>query len=225
MCSGEGGAISVTKILNENGVDVDGYFESSYYYKGEREILGKPVYPYEDFQSSERRNLILGASGKSIMPVVSRERGLGNKVYCFDHTKPLFRMSYEWVCEHVDELENTLRLFHDDQSIETFLSFIDDKANCIDAEIRPLWMLWDSDQYFNDLYSFKGFYTHSMVDCGAWIGDTAIEYLDFLKKAGVAGRVYAFEPEPENFVRLQEAAKQNGYIECFHYALGAETKK
>lgn len=219
------GAIVVTRMLKENGIEVDGYFESSYYYKGERKILGKPVYSYEDFQNSEKRNLILGASGKSILPVILKERELGNEIYSFDNTEPLFRMSYEWVCEHIAELENTLGMFHDDLSIETFLSFIDDKVNCIDAKIRPLWMLWTSDQYFNDLYNFEGFDTHAMVDCGAWIGDTSIEYLDFLKKEGIDGKVYAFEPEPENFAKLQETAKQNGRIECFNYAVGAETKK
>lgn len=216
-------AINVARMLTENAIEIEGFFESKHYYKEGRYLLDKPVYLYdEETRVSEKRNIILGASGKNISSVVSKEKEFGNEIFVFDTTTPLFDMTYEWVCSHLDELEKTLSLLEDDLSRETFLSFIDNKAHCISGNIRPLWELWVSDQYFNDLYVFDRYPIHAMVDCGAWIGDTAEQYLKFVHDAGIDGYVYAFEPEPDNYLKLQETAKRIKNIECFNYAVGSE---
>ena len=222
---GGGGGINTSKLLCENGVNVAGFVESASYYKPGKKILGKPVYSYDDFCEPEKRNLIFAATGKNILQVAENEQKLGNNTYFFDYLGYFYDMSYEWVLEHVVELQDTFDLLEDELSRETFLSFIDYKAKCVKVEVRPLWKLWRCDQYYNDLYNFHGFKMHAMVDCGAWIGDTSMDYLDFLQKAGISGKVYAFEPDPDSFVKLKENAAARGNIECYNYAVGSETKQ
>ena len=222
---GSGGA-SVADMLISNGIEIAGFCESRYYYRADRTILGKPVYLYDDIHSKfERYNLVLGASGKSIYSVIAAERKSGNDIYVFNTVKPLFEMSYEWVCAHLEELEKSLKLFSDDLSRETFLSFINDKAQCIGADVRPLWNLWVNDQYFNDLYPFDYFDTHALVDCGAWIGDTCEEFLHFVEDAGYEGKAYAFEPEPDNYLKLQQTSDKMGRIECYPFAVGSRKQE
>lgn len=212
--------------MAEEGIRVDGFFESHYYYKAGRSINGKRVFLYDSREiPCKRYNLILGASGKGIYDVIKNEKYVGNDIYALDTGTPLFEISYEWVETHVDELNKIYSLLEDELSRETFLSFINDKVNCINLDTQPLWKLWSSDQYFNELYDFNRFSTHALVDCGAWVGDTAEEYLDFLNKAGRNGLVYAFEPDSENFRRLKQTSRDRGYIDCYPFAVGNENKE
>ena len=174
----------------------------------------------ELLRQDKKHNLVIGASGKSIYPVIQAERKKGNDVFVFDTTKPSFQVSYDWVKENIDDLQRSFDLLADDLSRETFLSFIDDKAHCVNSDIKPLWELWNSDQYFNDLYPFDHFQEHALIDCGAWIGDTAEEFLSFLKDKNLQGSVYAFEPEPDNYKKLLATAERVGNIECYPYAVG-----
>ena len=218
---GGSGAVSVANFLLKEGIGVEGFCESAYYYKPNKKILDRPVLLVDELlQQDKKHNLVIGASGKSIYPVIQAERKKGNDVFVFDTTKPLFQMSYDWVKENIDDLQRSFDLLADDLSRETFLSFIDDKAHCVNVDIKPLWELWNSDQYFNDLYPFDHFQEHALIDCGAWIGDTAEEFLSFLKDKNLQGKVYAFEPEPDNYKKLVTTAERVGNIECYPYAVG-----
>jgi len=61
----------------------------------------------------------------------------------------------------------------------------------------------------------------TVLDIGAHIGIMAM-YLAVM--VGEQGRVYAFEPEPENFARLNEQINCNGFqnIRCFNLALHSQ---
>lgn len=223
---GAGAAALVADMLIKESVKIDGFLESKHYFKANRELLGRPVFLYdEEADLNEKRNIIVAATGNNVRSILSRERDFGNEIFLFDVFKPHYGMSYEWICEHIGELEKTFSLLEDDMSKETFLAFLNGKAHCISGDVRPLWSLWNSDQYFNELYAWGNFEIHAMVDCGAWIGDTAEEYLGFLHKAGMKGYVYAFEPDPGSYAKLKQTAERIGNIECFPYAVGDTERK
>lgn len=218
---GGSGGQTVARFLLANGVSFEGFCESEYYFREGKRIMEKQVCLYDKMRCAfPRHELVLGASGQSIYAVVQEEKSAGNRVFVFDNTTPLYTMSPEWVRENVDLLDETLAMLADDLSRETFFSFIEDKAHCLSADVRPLWELWTDSQYFNRLYDPAGYRNHVMADCGAWIGDTAEEFLTFVQAAGFSGTVHAFEPDPENFRRLGETAKRRGNIECYPYAVG-----
>ncbi len=211
----------MARFLLANGVGFEGFCESEYYFREGKRIMEKPVCLYGEMRRAfPRHELVLGASGQSVYAVVQEEKSAGNRVFVFDNTTPLYTMSPEWVRENVDLRDETLAMLADDLSRETFFSFIDDKAHCLSADVRPLWELWTDSQYFNRLYDPAGYRNHVMADCGAWIGDTAEEFLTFIQAAGFSGTVHAFEPDPENFRQLGETAKRRGNIECYPYVVG-----
>lgn len=187
--------------------------------------MDKPVYLYDGLKNVfPDHALVLGASGQSMYAVIREEEAAGNPVSVFDKTDRLYTMTPEWVREHVELLDETLDLLEDDLSRETFFSFIEDKAHCLSVDVRPLWKLWVDSQYFNRLYEPGRYRSHCMVDCGAWKGDTAEEFLTFIEAAGFSGTVHAFEPDPDNFRQLKKTAERRRNIECYPYAVGDERK-
>ena len=169
--------------------------------------------------------MVLAASGKSIREIIEEPSENIRSLYVFDVTTPLFSMTAQWVKQHVHELDATYQMLQDEESREVFLSFIEDKAGCVTKSVKPLWKLWTSDQYFNDLYDPKAYQEQGLIECGAWIGDTAEQYLDFLREQKVSGRVYAFEPDPDNYRKLENNAKRLEAVQCFPYAVGDERKR
>lgn len=164
---------------------------------------------------------MLALSGLGIGNIAQEEKEKGNRVFCFQLTDPYYVMSYEWLFDHAEELEVTYELFEDDLSRDTFLSFLQDKSNCIGVETKPLWALWTENQYFNSLYPVKAYKEHALVDCGAYDGDTAIEFLKFLGDQGEKGEVYAFEPERNSYELLLKTVEKNRYpITCYPNAVG-----
>lgn len=63
-----------------------------------------------------------------------------------------------------------------------------------------------------------------IIDCGAYIGDTADIYINRLSGNCF---VHALEPFRENFLRLQENVRKNGWdnVKTYHCAVGEEEKK
>lgn len=223
---GGGGGKAVAELLKQHGVEVDAFCESASFYSDGKELLGKPIFLYDTVKNKySKYELVLGASGKSILSVMEAENRNGNNVFAFQHSEPLFSMSDKWVKENVEALDMTFQLLEDDLSKETFLSYINDKAGNINEDIRPLWKLWIEGQYFNSLYNPANYKDNVMVDCGAWIGDTAEEFLSYLRDKGYKGKVYAFEPDPDNYRELIKTANKTGCMECFKYVVGKEKKK
>lgn len=216
----------VACYLKENGVIIDGFCESSYYYQNGKSLLDLPVYLYDDLRKIfPRYELVLAMnSGKCIHELVKSEEKIGNKVFSFTQRTQHFEMSQSWVEENVDLLNDTLDMLEDDLSRETFFSYLDDKAHCISFDVAPLWKLWVDEPYFNSLY-VPTKYKNVMVDCGAWIGDTAQNFLDFVREEGYDGFVHAFEPEPKNYEKLLEISRETERIKCYKYAVGDEKKK
>lgn len=232
---GGGSALKVANILINNNIPFVGFCEGKRYYQVGKKVLDKPVFLVDDIMIT-RHNLILGAGGgfdlqPTLQSIIESEKNSGNNIFSFyEAFDTWFQMSFTWVYEHIDALQKSYDLLADDLSRETFLSYINDRVHCITKNIRPLHELWLSNQYFNDLYPYQKFNTHALIDCGAYIGDTAEEYITFLRNAGYEGKVYAFEPDPDNYQKLLTIAKRindvkNSTLECFPYAVGSKKKE
>ena len=222
---GGSNAKAVESFLSKNFISVAAFCEGSYYFSQGKIIHGKPVYEFGALPPNLKPcNMVLAASGKNIREIIEKPSEDIKNLYVFDVTVPLFSMSVQWVREHIRELDNTYQMLQDEESREVFLSFIEDKAGCVTKPVKPLWRLWTSDQYFNELYDPKAYSTHALIDCGAWIGDTAVQFLEFLREQKVNGTVYAFEPDPDNFRKLESNVQESDTIQCFPYAVGSERK-
>ncbi len=230
--------LATTKYLEDNSIPVAAFCETSAYYRPGKIICGKPVYEYETLssvftpQSTEGGygcNLFFAASGEGVEDMW-RNPPETVKKYFVNMITPLYgevKMTAEWVNEHIDVLDETYHLLSDEHSRSVFLSYIDERAHCLKAPAPHLFELYTSDGYFNDLYDFDRFRSHALADCGAYTGDTAGEFLTFLKAHGKTGRVFAFEPDKQNLEQIKTLAKnfstaerEKEKIKCFPYAVG-----
>lgn len=104
---------------------------------------------------------------------------------------PLYRPAKKWVFDRLRQKEVTVHGFSllldplDSLELSIFRSYEPFETSLLSSEIRP---------------------GMTLVDVGANIGYYT---LLFSKLTGAAGRVYAFEPEPENFALLQENLRRN----------------
>lgn len=75
--------------------------------------------------------------------------------------------------------------------------------------------LYENDQYFpKNILTFKQ--DEVIVDGGAYDGDTIRSYQ---KHVGSYQRIYAFEPDSENFQALRRAFQNDGRVDCFNAGL------
>ncbi|MDE5833356.1 MAG: FkbM family methyltransferase [Desulfovibrio sp.] len=92
---------------------------------------------------------------------------------------------------------------------------------------------FEKDMYHRDIYRLEQYATpgcqceegDTVIDGGAFVGDTAVY---FAKKTGAKGKVYSFEPLPENIANLKKTVainKADGIVEVAPYALSDKKKR
>lgn len=134
---------------------------------------------------------------------------LGNTFY--DYAKDVY--------VNKDEYCKLYNLLEDDESKQTLLNILLYKVSYdrdyLDINVRPM-----QDQYL-DSQIMKFNEEEVIADCGAFIGDTAISYYKYMKKAK---KYYLIEPDSNNIqhskqILSKENFKNIEYIQC---ATGSE---
>lgn len=208
------GALSViiTKFLEEKEIKIAGYAADREYYKGGATHNGKPVYFLDEYVAENSCNIILAFSYFSL----EWENALRNKaaarpdtkVYILDFPAYLSLVgdhtSYgNFYKENKQTFEKLRNELFDEKSKTAFDFFIEQKLTGVYR--KP----FSTDpQYFE-----KGIINFSdneiFVDCGAFTGDTVMEFSKCLKQNGrfPYKKIYAFEPDPKNVEELNKNLK------------------
>jgi len=109
-------------------------------------------------------------------------------------------ISYDWVLEHKEQLQNTFDMLEDELSRDSLAAYINQK---ISANFKYLAKVKRENQYFEDgLIELSG--NEIFLDCGAFDGDSAAALAAALERRGLPSlqRVIAFEPDPENYEKM-----------------------
>ena len=182
------------------GFKFEGRLVNRAYYK---EV--KDTYCLEDFFSTYigKVNLIVGYrdfNESSLSPYCDKINMLLNyDIWAGNPAVDPDIMTYDFVLEH----EADLSAFYDDLSDEysrTVLSaYINQK---IASEWKYLCKTKTAPQYFEDLMPLGT--KEVFVDCGAYDGDSAEDFIQALKARGINEwkQIYSFEPDPVNFKKL-----------------------
>ncbi|WP_027431631.1 FkbM family methyltransferase [Lachnospira multipara] len=214
-----------TDFLNRNGLSVTAYLEGKQYFKKGKVFLNKSVYLVDDiYKQLKEANIVVRATGADVVHIMNDLKSkMKVHLYSYVDRNQQYTMTAEWVVKHKEELNRIYDLFEDEESKLVFRSFIGARANNIKREsCRELISLWTSEQYFNDLYPKELYDEHILIDCGAYIGDTAIAFYDFLKNDGKEILVRAFEMEDDNFKELDSLSSK--YKNLFAYKIGLGDK-
>ncbi len=135
--------------------------------------------------------------------------------------KAHFDLTYDFVLENKNEFGKTFDLLEDDLSKKVFLSYFQERINCINETIPRLKDLWIDEQYFNSLYNPLNYDENVLVDCRAYIGDSALKFINFCKNSGKPAKtVYSFEPDTHNFEELKKNANKYKEIKAYNTAVG-----
>lgn len=185
----------VRRFLDKNEVDIKGYiankeFVTSNFY------CNKPVFRLEDETLPKEIAIVIGMI--SIKEKTKELNSYGyNDLYFFNIIRDSFGYSEfeEYFVENELKFDETYNLLADELSKKVMIGYLQDR---IYNNYNSLIATQDKRGYFNNLMKFDN--DEIMVDCGAYDGDTALE---FVKQCPNYKHIYAFEPDMDNFEKLK----------------------
>ncbi len=222
---GESGR-QATELLKKYEAEIEVYCEGEQFWHEGKRFMGKDVVKVSSLVDLyEKAAIIVAATGPEVISIINGFHKDQYEIYAYVVRDQLYTMSPQWVFENKDNLQKTFEMFEDETSKITFLSYIGTRANCIKREATTsLLSLWTSKQYFNDLYPRDRFQKHVLIDCGAWIGDSASEFMQYIGDGDTEKNItiHSFEMEDENYEHLLKVAARYPQIVCHKCGVGDE---
>ena len=127
-------AKKLTEYLSAKEIKLDAYSESSQFYYDGKKFMGREVVDIAKLQKHYAGcNLIIGCSGASMadkIPTFLSDKSI-RKVFFFEKFMIPCEITYDWIMEHLYELDNTFESLEDDESKTVFLSFIYSHIPCL----------------------------------------------------------------------------------------------
>ena len=192
--------------LCEQGVELDGYAVDDKYYKKGSTFKGKPVYPLEEYLRENPCNVIVGFMGFT----EEREKELSEhknirKLYALDFAGRL-ALDVKNDCRISDDMmeknKNILQKLRDDLADEESKLSLDRyiHQNTVGVYRKEY---SKKSQYFDDeIISFGD--AEVFIDCGAYDGDTVMEFTNALRNmGGHYKKIIAFEADPMNAEKMR----------------------
>ena len=208
--------------LKEDGLNLDYVAVDDKYFINDREFFGLRIYPLSKvLEKNETCNFIIGFTD-SICSKEEELKALGHRVYTFnpylsallsDGTERGFDFDFDFVEHHSSEFNTLYENLEDNLSRSVMSAFIN---QMISRDCKYLKKLWCKNQYFTeDIIKISN--DEVFIDGGAFVGDTLREFIKFGK-----GKIYAFEPNPENFRQLLKLRKDIPNLICINKGLWVE---
>jgi len=199
--------------LEGNNFKFDGKLINKSYYSEN----SNNIYCFEDiFENTEEKiNLIIGFT-KYNDSLIEKYKDKINLLIDCDCTQNFWlpnnqKLDYSFVINNDEKLENIYINLADEKSKLSLLAFINQK---ISKEKKYLKSIYENNQYFPENI-IKLNNNEIFLDCGAYIGDTAKEFANQIKKQNVTyKKIISFEPNPINFNNLK-ITKLNNH-ECYN---------
>lgn len=214
-----GGARRAFECFEKNGLEVIAFADRPQFFSEGDKLLGKPIIDIKTLLESEEEIVLCVASmDTNLYRYVNECKHI---TFCSYFVRDNhYEMTADWVRCNEKAIEEVFNCLEDNLSKQTFLSYLDARANCIESDmLRMPVTLCVSKQYFNDLYPAEQFDEHVCIDCGAFIGDTALDFIDFIEDSKKV-KVCAFEADMKNYEKLQKESEKHSEIIPFPYAVG-----
>ncbi len=213
-------ATDVSKFLASRNIFIDAYCVDEFYLKNKEMFINNTVITTigDAYKKYPKFNIVIGFAD-----YVKAEKNLkkyknNSKIYFFDAPdRPNF-FDYNFVKRHINEFQTTFNLLSDEESKKVFLAFINTK---ISGDPHNIYSLARFDQYFPDVIKFDN--NESLIDCGAYDGDTIQEFVKQLNRK--YDKIFAFEPDSDSYKRLLENIKKDHIKDVETYNKGCWSKR
>ena len=201
------GAEKLLAVLNERKIPVAGIFSSEGFSKG-KTFCSIPVCSFEELKATYGKEhlLVLLAFGSSRPDVMEKIEAVANEVELYAPDLPVFGdtlFTKDFYNEHLGELEQVRALLSDALSKRIFDEVV---AYKLSGKLEHLTRaVSDPQEDFLRLVSPDEL--TAAVDLGAYDGDTVRSLLS-LRESDAPLTIYAMEPDPKNFAKLELYAKE-----------------
>jgi len=210
----------ITKLLKECG-GVDGYIVDKRYLPVDKEKRiknGRPVIAVDEL---DRDCVLIDAIQLVNTPVDLPQNRYIKKIYRLDFSTCFLHGVYEesFVLENMSKFMGLYDKLQDAESRVSLMNFISQKLT--GSYSKPC---SENTQYFDeDIFLPKE--NETFVDCGAYDGDSLLNFFTFLKKYNISTykKCFAFEPDKENFEKLEKNVA--AYPNISAYQLGTYYRK
>lgn len=181
-----------TCFLKKYNIDVDAYCVDAEYYEQGKKFMDKDVYAFEE--------LIKDPGYVFLISFLNCERAADimksypdTKMWYIDDLYDHFRMTYDYILQNRELFDESYEMLEDELSKKVFSAYINGKISDSPDELSDL-RNKDGYQYDYELLGLRD--NETIVDCGAYTGDTIKEILSYTK--GKYNRIVAFEPDEQN---------------------------
>lgn len=190
----------IERRLNEQGIEVCGFFVDSEYDHSDTTADGRVVYSLDELRDKQEEiNVVIGhghyenRAKISKLPFVHKVFIIANPYlqYCSTGIE-------EWIEQNGAEYRKIVGRLADDQSRNAL------HAYCMVSKTNDIEYLMDKDFLIQSIFDFEKLELtdkERYVDAGAWIGDT-IESFRY-RTGNQYDHIYAVEPDPESLESLK----------------------
>ena len=200
--------------LKNLGIKVEGYAVDEKYYMPNQTYSGLPIFNFDELRKTpEKYVFVLGigvTAGKRVAEFLNDEKIISYKLI-LETVEPI---SYEYIFDNQNKFFETYNLLDDELSKNTMMNYL--KAH-ITEDRRYLESICVPNEYFNELTKSVAVQSDGgYLDCGAYIGDTVKDFVEFTQ--GNYSRIFAIEPESKNFDKLKKFVREKNYprVELFN---------
>ena len=191
-------------------IPVAGVFASDEFVRGQK-FRGYTVKTYKALQAELGDFLILIAFASELPEILRRFYHLAERHETYAPHLPLFGdqslVSPDWLRLHLAQLEEVYEHLADEESRDCMVHILRYKLS---GSLEELRFVSDRRQDLEHLFTFGPKETYG--DLGAYNGDTIAEFLELT--GGHYEHIYAVEPDPKNFVKLQHFVEKEQLRNC-----------
>lgn len=212
------GADMIIEQLDALGIEFCDIFASDEFVRG-HSFHGKTVLKYSQVQAKYDDFIILMTFAVHDKKTLERIRKMNSEHEVLSPTVPiagkgLFTIDY--VREHEKEFDEAYEMLADEKSKKTFIDVLNFK---ISGKIE---YLFDCESEKSEVYEniLHVGYDEIFVDLGAYDGDTVREFLNYTYES--YRRIYAFEPDRKNYMKLGKYTMPIDKIRIFNVAAWSE---
>lgn len=225
-------ADKISVFLGERGIKIDGYVVDEKYLPVEKDRRIKCGLPIVSPNDLDKDCVLIDAIQLKDNPVELPQNKYIRKTYRLDFSSCFLHGVYDesFVLKNMPKLMDVYNRLCDSDSRIAMVNFISQKMtgwHCKPAS--PHTQYFDEDVFLpqeNEVF----------VDCGAYDGDSLLDFFDFIQRNHISSykKCFAFEPDIDNFKKLKEnvadypnvALYQIGTYNCrdtLHFSDGNDT--
>ncbi len=212
------GADMIIERLKQFGIEYSDVYASDEFVRG-HSFHGKKVFKYSEAEEKY-------GDFVSLMTFAVKDDTTINRVWQMSRKHPFYSLTVpvageglftrEFVEENEEKFDEVFSMLADDKSRETFINLINFKISGKLDYLLPCFS--DKAEVYESILKLSD--NETIVDAGAYNGDTVEEFLAFTN--GTANRIYALEPDRKNFAKLVRNTESLPFVNPMNVAAFSE---